>query len=411
MKGLLFLLLLAWRNIWRNKRRTFVSALSVFFAFFLAMAMESINRGQAESMIGNIVTMSSGYYQFQDSLYENEPSLDHTFLLPQKEVENIITDLSKELSLMPRIESYMLAASESKSRPVYLIGSDFEIEERFQEFEDKLVEGRIPDRGEDALLLTSGLARILDFELGDSIVLLGQGYQSVQAAGIYPIVGLVEFPLEQFNTTMVFMPLESAQYLLNADGRLSSLLVMAERQSIVNKEIDNLKNIANQKNLSLLSWEELNSELVNAMEFDRFSGRLLAIILYVIVGFGILGTVLTMTLERMREFGIILSVGMARIKLGLVCFMETLMICFLGLFFGLLFGTPLLLYLENNPIPLYGDMAQSMQDLGIEPVMLFSAAPGIFLQQFKIILIIVIFISLYPLWKVLTLDVVDASKR
>ncbi len=159
------------------------------------------------------------------------------------------------------------------------------------------------------------------------------------------------------------------------------------------------------------TWEELQPELVQTIEFDQAGTLMFLLILYVIIGFGIFGTVLTMTLEREKEFGVLISVGMQRRKLAQVIFTETLIMNFLGVLFGLILSIPVLLYFYYNPIPLGEGMEDMMAEYGMEAVLRFSLDPQFFYQQAIIVFCISMAIVAYPVIRVFRLDVLKAARK
>jgi putative ABC transport system permease protein len=165
------------------------------------------------------------------------------------------------------------------------------------------------------------------------------------------------------------------------------------------------------ENLAVYTWRELIPELVEALEFDRAQSRLMMGILYVVIGFGIFGTILTMTLERLREFGILLSVGMQRIKLAFVVFIETFFITILGVLSGFVLGTFPVLYFHFNPIVLGDDMEELVAEWGIEPIMPTAISGEIYLWQGLMVFILTTIICFYPTIKILTLKILDASRQ
>ena len=133
-------------------------------------------------------------------------------------------------------------------------------------------------------------------------------------------------------------------------------------------------------------------------------------ILYVIIGFGIFGTVMMMTLERRREFGVLIAVGMKRARLALMTATESLMLSLLGVLAGTMIATPVLIMLYYNPIRLSGEAAEVMLEFGFEPLLPFSLDPAIFLSQTLAVLAIALISTSYPVLVLRRLDPVTAMR-
>jgi len=160
----------------------------------------------------------------------------------------------------------------------------------------------------------------------------------------------------------------------------------------------------------VMSWEQMLPEVVQSIEADNASGLIMLLIIYMVIGFGILGTVLMMTMERTREFGMMVAIGMKRGRLRLVAILESLMLTFVGVLTGILLGIPVLVYLHAHPIQLKGQLREMMIGYGWDPVMPFSLDPMIFVWQALIVLVIALAAATYPVWRISRVDPVDALR-
>lgn len=401
---------LAWRNIWRNKRRTLITVSSIMFAVVFALSLESIERGAHNLMIDNMTRFHTGYIQVQDYRLENEPSLDNTFEYDESFSENITSLNEKVEFTVPRLETFMLAAGEELTRGALVLGIDLGAEHEMNGLKDRLTEGEFFSPGNGKAVIGEGLASRLDLAVGDTLALLGQGRFGMTASGLFPVSGLIKHPVRDMNNQLVYLSLEDAQWLTSAEGHITSLLVMPGSASEAETIAASLRADYDKSQYKVFTWRELIPELVEALEFDRAGTKLFMGILYVIIGFGIFGTILTMTLERMREFGILLAVGMYRIKLAFVVFLETFFMSILGVLSGFGLGLIILWYFRENPIRLTGDAAEVIMDYGMDPIIPTAIASDIFIWQGLIVFTLTLIICLYPAVKISTLNILDASK-
>ena len=401
---------LAWRNIWRNKRRTLITVSSVMFAVVFALFLESLERGAHNVMIDNMTQFHTGYIQVQDYRFEDEPSLDNAFYYDDS-LSDQVTGLEPVEYTIPRIETFMLAAGAEVTRGAFVMGIDVDREDQLNDLKDRLTEGRFFEPGDGTAVVTEGLANRLNLAVGDSLVLLGQGRFGMTASGLYEISGLLRHPTREMNNQLVYLSLPDAQWLLSADDHITALLVTPNRVRDTESIARQLRSELENEELAVFTWRELIPELVEALEFDQAQSRLMMGILYVVIGFGIFGTILTMILERMREFGILLSVGMQRIKLAFVVFIETFFITIMGVLAGFALGIFPILYFYFNPIELGGEMEEVVAEFGIEPILPTAIAPDIFLWQGLMVFILTTIICLYPTIKILTLKILEASRQ
>jgi len=405
------LLKLAWRNLWRNTRRTWITTGSVVFAVLLALFLESMDRGSQELMVRNMVQFSTGYIQVQDTLYKEEMSLDNSMYFDEELQQQIETQVSGVDYTVPRLESYALAAGEEKSRVAFVMGIDPESEHRLNDIKSRLQDGVFFDEGYSQAVISAGLAKNLRLNVGDTLVLFGQGFQGSMAAGKFSIAGTFRHPVPELNESIVYLKLEDARHLFSAYDRLTSLMVAPERPTRHQQLANALKNEAFLSEYKVYTWEELQPELVRTVAYDQAITFVILLILYIVVGFGIFGTVLTMVLEREKEFGVLISLGLHRRKLSFIVFTETLIISFMGVILGMLLALPFLVYLFYNPIPLGEELGNIMAEYGMEAIMTFSLDPTIFITQGVVVFGISMLIVLYPVTRILTLNVLEASRK
>jgi ABC-type lipoprotein release transport system permease subunit len=401
---------LAWRNIWRNKRRTIITTLSIVVAVFLSAVTRSTQEGQYDNMIRNTVGTFFGYIQIHQDGYQDNPTLDNSFeatdsLYSVVESQNSITDI------VPRIESYALVATTEQSRPAMIMGIDVQAEQNLSRPQNNIVQGSYFDsNNEQAAIIGKDLLQRLNAQIGDSLVLIGQGYHGMNATGLYEIKGTVGYPNPEMNNSLVYLPLETAQYLFSAQNRLTSLALKVDNTGSLGQTVQTLKQNLPSEKYEVLGWQEMMPELEQAIKVDRGSGIIILLILYMVVGFGILGTVLMMITERSYEFGVMLSVGTPRKTLAKILSLEVLFMSMMGAFFGILFSVPVAWYFNVNPIDLSGAMASAVEQYNMEPVLQFSTAPEIFTTQAIIVFGITMLFSVIPILKAAKLNPVEAMR-
>ena len=402
---------LAWRNIWRNKRRTLITVSSVFFACLLAIVMISMAKGLQEQMIETSVRNSTGYLQIQDPFFHDEPSMDNT--LDYSEELKVLVESQADLFeyTVPRLQGFALAAQGMHTKAAMVNGVVFEKENRMSNLGGHLTEGAFFDDDSEFVVLAEGLAQQLELSIGDTLILLGQGYQGMTSTGKYVIGGIVTLAMPELNNMMVYMPLKKAQWFFAAPDRLSNLIFMVDDERTIDPLIANLSAELDPEWYVVKKWDELLPDMIGLLEFREAINTFMAWILYLVVAFGIFGTILTMLYERMREFGIMMSVGMKRIQLATIVFLETLFISFLGVIAGIVASLPLLMYLKKNPIRFSEELSEYMLEYGMDPVLPFSMHPAIFSSQGITIFVVVVIIGIYAVQRIFRLNILEAARN
>jgi ABC-type lipoprotein release transport system permease subunit len=466
---------IAWRNLWRNRRRTIITSASVFFAVFFAVIMRSYQLGSYDHMISNFIESFTGYIQVQHEKYQDNPLIDYSFDYNDS-TSAAILGIDHVVSVTPHIESFTLASSGTQTKGVAVIAIDPVKEKEFSNPENKLVKykitdeavkslhetGKIPDAVlnevkktlgksysssarlllelglsnrdielclpeilkysevsngyltsyDEGILVSDRLAGYLKVAIGDSVILLGQGYHGISASGIFPVRGIIKMPSPEIDNKLIIMTIPAAQKFFDAEGKITSLVVNLTDKS--NRTIKTAKARINSllpdKNTGAKTWYELNPILYQQIQGDSQSGLAMLGLLYFIIFFGIFGTVLMMVSERKREFGVLVAIGMQKKKLKRIVTIEMMFLGTIGLVCGLLTSVPLILYFYYYPILLKGDLANMMEDWGWDAVMPTAWFGPYFYWQAVVVALMVVLATIYPLRKIDKLKVIDALR-
>ncbi len=405
------LLILAWRNLWRNSRRTLITVSSVLFAFMLATALISFARGFQQQMIETMVRQETGYLQIQDAQYFDQPSLDHT-LEYGDEVRQALEAHQDEIEYtVPRIQGFSLAAKGMSTRPALVTGILPQREDKLRKLSANMVEGELFSDRDESAVIGEGLAGLLGLSVGDTLILIGQGYQAMTATGKFRIGGIISFAIPERNNTAVYLPLERAQWYFVAENRLTNLIIMPKDTEHIGPLANDLQSMLDREWYSVAVWEELMPDVMGIIQMQDTVYTGIAWVFYIIVGFGIFGTVLTMFYERMQEFGILLSVGMKRRLLSAVGMLETIMIGIMGIVAGALVSLPIVYLFQRFPIRFSGEMANYVLQFGVEPIFPFILDAQIFLTQAVSIFSITLFIGVITTIKIMRINIQEAVRN
>lgn len=399
---------LAWRNLWRNRRRTIIAISSIVFSVLLASWMRSMQEGSYDSMIDNVVKFYSGYLQVQDTAYWNERTLDNSFEVTTKlkdQIKNI-----KDVSLVSnRIESFALAANHLKSKPAMVIGIEPEAEDQITNISKKIKKGNFLKNGDEGVVLGEGLADYLKLGVGDTLVMISQGYRGISASGLFVIKGIMSHPNPEFDMRLVYLDIETARDFYSANGLSTSLVIMTDNHEHIKRMKKEIEQFLPDKN-TVMTWTEMQPEIVQLIQSDRGSGMIMLGILYLVIAFGMFSVVMMMVKERKREFGVVHAIGMQKYKIAVIVFFETIFIGIIGCAIGLLISYVFCLYFYYHPIPLTGEMATATEQYGMEPYMFFSMKASLFYSQMILVFFISVFISIFPVYNISRLKITKAMR-
>ncbi len=465
---------LAWRNLWRNRRRTLITSASIFFAVFFALLMRSLQLGSYDHMYKNAIESYTGYIQVQHKDFWDEKIVDNTFSYNPELEQQILMDANVEAAI-PRFESFALASNGPQTKGVLVMGVDPEKEKYLSKVLDRMVkyhlspeaiekielDAGIPDKvkellslfensaytnaarlqldlgisdkeapglmpvierycsfdngrirmGEPGVWVGHKLSQYLELGRGDTIVLISQGYHATTAAGKYEIKGIVKLPLPDIDNKIVYLPLNICQALFNADGNLTSLALAVKdnRDKAISGTLERIQGLIPQDQ-KVMEWREMNDVMVSQMEADNKGGMIMLGILYLVIAFGVFGTVLMLTAERRREFGVLVAIGMQKKKLASIMTLEMFLIGLLGILAGALVASAIILYGVDHPLVFKGEIAKMFEDYGFEPKMAFWPIDTYYIWQMVIVGIMVLIAIGYPLRKIFRMKVVNALR-
>lgn len=481
------IILIAWRNLWRNKRRTLITVSSIFFALFYAILMKSFQLGTYNLMLDNTVTQYTGHLQIQDKEYFDNPSVDYSIPFTDG-ITNILDSCKKIEYYFPRIQTGALASSGANSKVAMVMGVDYDIETKLtgmnnnvvqfyldsnkinsiignfdgdnakilQQFSEKYFNNKFDlsielnaagfdttknmqqifdvmqmpkvsykKYGND-VLIGYKLAQYLELNQGDSIILIGQGFEGANAVGKYKIAGLLNFPLDQMNRNMIYMPISTTQeflsaYKLNGNDTVSYVnyiaintkyqvsMRMADYDRLLTLKND-LENKLNNDMLTVVGWRNLNEGIVETIQVGNSKGLIFIFILYLVISFGILGTVMMLLSERKKEFGMMLALGMRRKILALIISLEMFFMTLVSAFSAFIVTVPILIFGSRHPYKLHGDMAEQLSKMNMEPLLKFQGIDFYILDQVAVVLVIVMLILIYAVTKISKLNVINSLK-
>jgi putative ABC transport system permease protein len=398
------LLKLGWRNIGRNKRRLLLTLAAIAFATFATIGMRGIQLGTYAVNISNVVHLFSGYLQIQREGYQKNPSLRLNYVFNNKLV-NQINSIPQIKGYAPRVYGDGLSSHKENSFGTAIFGIDPQKEKNVTNIMERVKDGKFfTSDSANEVVLGYKLMENLKANIGDEIVILTQGFDGSLGNMKFKIIGTVRVGVPALDALAAFIGLHKAQQLLVLPNRIHTIALNVGNLNEMETVKEELKSKINNKDLAVLSWDEVMPDFKQSIELDNISGILMLTILIIIVAFGILNTVLMSVMERFNEFGITLSIGMPQTKLVYLVFIETFFITILGLAFGNLIGWVINYYLILNPIQFGSEIGKIYEEYGFLPIIVSSLDPMIFINTTLSILGISILACFYPAYKVLKLE-------
>ncbi len=410
---------MAWRNIWRNPRRTILTVAAIAFACVLLVFMLSFQLGSYDTMINASVKIHTGHMQIQAQGYQQSRKI--RLVIPDPAPVGAILDHVPDVTAYTyRAMAFALVSSENRSYGVMVEGVDPRREARVSTLADIIRQGRyLPDQppadGPAGALVGRLLAHNLHLAVGDEITVLGQGLDGSVAATVLRVRGIYASGLDAFDRSAIQMPLAVFQEVFAMGTAVHEVVVTARNLASVpaiERAISGpLKRIQGPRPLVTLDWKALTPGLDQAIKMDLVSGGIFYLILIMVVAFSILNTFLMAIFERTHEFGVMMAMGTRPARLTRMVLLESAGMTLVGVITGIVLGSLLTWYFMVYGIQMGASSNEIMRQFGI---------PGRFFPQLSLIsatagpgavFLITLLAALYPALKIRRLTPVEAMRH
>jgi ABC-type lipoprotein release transport system permease subunit len=356
--------LLAWRNIWRNPRRSGLTISAISFATALLVFMLSFQFGAYEDMIDSSVALSTGHLQVQAAGYLDKPGMRKVVDQPDKLLENI-RKLPEIEAAAPRSETFGLAAGAERSRGMLVVGIDPGREAAVSSLPNQITSGRYLEEGDrEKGIIGTLAAKRLQIEVGDECTILGQGKDGSVAATVVTIVGIFKSGIDEFDRSTLQLPLSDFDEAFSMEGSVHRIIILLQQLSQAREVAGKVKQLLPAGDLVVLTWDELSPGLKQSIELDLISGVIMYVILVLVVAFSILNTFFMAIFERTREFGVLMAIGTTPLRLVKIILQESLAMTLLGLVIGIGIGVLITFVFAQIGIG-FGDSGELLAQYGI----------------------------------------------
>ncbi len=401
---------LAWRNIWRQKRRTWLTASAMIFSNILLVFMISLQFGSYDMMINNSLRMFSGQLQVQYDGYQDGQKIRQSV----SDIRELARNIRKKFpaaSVTARASAFVLVSSEDRSFGSQVVGVEPAHESGVSSIPGLLVEGRYLDDPDAAeIVIGSVMARNLKVTIGDELTFLGSGIDGSFAAGVVNVVGIFNSGSQDLDRSLAEMPLAYFQDAFAMDGSGHVIAISLDELNAVAGMIEPLKvAIAGQAELVILDWEALMPGLKQAIQADMTSAWFMYGVLIILVAFSVLNTQLMSVLERTREFGVIMALGIRPRRLAFLVLLETFLMALIGLLIGVLLGSLVSGYFAHVGFA-YPGMDEMAAKFNMPAVMYPALDPFSLMLGPLVVFVFCLFAAIYPALKLYSLRPVEAMR-
>jgi len=402
---------MAWRNIWRNPRRTIITISAIAFACLLLIFMLSFQFGSYETMINSSVKIHAGHLQVQAKEYHDKQNIRMVVPNPG-EIGRILDKVLNIDSYTFRAKAFSLVSSKNRTYGVMVIGIDPSREKKVSTIKSSIRQGSyLSKEDKNQAIIGMLLAKNLGVIPGDELTIMGQGRDGSIAATVVSVKGIYASGLDEFDRSSIQMPLTTFQEVYTMGKAVHEVVVIGNSLrniSIIKENVQGqLKKTKSDDILTVLNWEELMPGLRQGIEMDLTMGIIFYLLLIIVVAFSILNTFLMAIFERTKEFGVLMAIGTTPGRITKLLLIESISLTMVGIVAGIFIGCLLTLTFQYYGVDLSG-ASELLAQYGISGIIypklsLLSALSGplaVFLITFLA--------ALYPALKIRKLQPVEA---
>ena len=399
---------MAWRNLWRYGRRTFMTIAAMTLALVTLIVWTSLVQGFLRDLETTIVEVEVGDVQVYPADYRDSPSIFNRIAIPDELVESLG---AMGFSASARLLAGGLAAAGESSAGVSVRGLEIDQDARVSVVHDRLAQGSWLDPGDPAGIVVGGrLARTLDVGVGDEVVLLSQATDGSVANDLYRVRGILVPFSDATDRTGVFMVRQAFLDLFAMPGGAHQVVVRTGTDQPLDISADRIRTAA--PGLDVLTWRELFPTLATMLDSVEATMYILFMIVYLAIAILLVNATLMAVFERIKELGLLKAIGLPPAKVVGLIMWEGVFQAGLAAVAGLAIAAPLLLYFSRvgiNLAALGGTI--SISGIGLDPVMRSVASPSVIVGPLSAMFVIVFMSMLYPALKAARIKPVEAMRH
>lgn len=399
------MLTLAWRNLWRNHRRTVIMLAAITVGVWAMIFMTALMRGMVDDMLHNGIRNLPGEVQIHNRAYRDDPSINNSIPAPDK---NLLKALQSDTvkAWTQRVRVPAVISSERDSRGVTLLGVEPQSEVKIGFSLDSISEGRfLSDNNDDGLVIGARLAERLETRLGKRVVIMSQDPKNNIAERGFRIIGIYKAKLASLEERYVYTGLETVQTLLKMKNRVSEIAITGEDYRNVSSWYPAIEKAAG-KNMQTLPWYQIDTYLSSMLNMMDGFVLVWIIVVFLALSFGLVNTLVMAVFERVHEIGLMQALGMRPSMILYQILLESLLLLIIGLLAGNVLAIGTVIPLQDG-IDISA-VAEGMEMMGSSSILYPALKLNDMLLANTVVIFLGVLTSILPAWRAARFDPVEA---
>ena len=413
------LLMFAWRNLWRHRKRTIITLSSIAIGFGLAVLSIGIGDGSHNSLIRNAIKLGEGHLTIQPRGYIEAPA-NHKYLTDGLALSKKLESLNLDGSIEPRISLQMLASTANNSVGAALEGISSASDPRVDMLKPQLLKGEWLKTGDKrGIVIGNGMASKLKAKIGSKVVLMAGKKGGDSQAQLGRVRGIFKSQVPEMDDYLILSDIQLARRFLEGEGAeiaklpVTRFAIFLNDPDTVYEWKDKVKAAVENKQIIAMDWQEMMPQLVQFIIIDDAGNYVFLLLILIMVIFGVLNTVLMSVLERTREFGLLRALGLSRRNLLTLVFCESFLMGLLAIIVGWTFGGGIHFWFSEHGIDftaMMGEGGNVMMGTFMDPIVYTELSADRVIQLTIIIFSATLGSGIYPAIKAARVTPVEALR-
>lgn len=401
---------MAWRNLWRYRRRTIISLSVIVFCVGCIVFFKAFVDGFNQTWLDNILNLYLSHIQVHREGFGEDEKLE-LYIEDYDAFENKVSGIDGVSGVSPRVKTYGLLSVGEQSIGGMILGVDPEKENTVTEIHKKLITGEFLSDGKDYdIVVGEKISKTLDLSIGDRLVLLVQPYRGGFSVKSFYVSGIFKTHNSEIDRAFVYISLNDAREILEYQNYINEIAIKVEDLSGVTSVKDRVEEAFVGKELEIEDWKEISPDLYQMLIMMEGFVYMILFIAILAAGLGILNSILMSALERTQEFGIMMALGTKPLRISLLVFVESLLIGFIGFVIGSILGYIICLIVSINGID-FSAWSEALREMGAVDFRVFAVyKPGLIVLALITGLGTSLLAGIYPALRILRLRVITALR-
>lgn len=406
-----FFITVAWRNVWRHRRRSLITAGAMSVAVALCMAMIAFSDGMYALMFDVMVKQQLGHVRVHHPDYPARKQMYDTIA----EVDDVLAavdGLPSTGGATVRLDGFGLMGGPNKSAGAQVMGILPQRHDAVTGLAERVVTGSYLGDGTGSVLLGDELAADLEVDIGDEVVVVIPASDGSIGNALFTVTGLVHTGSKAVDTAGAFVALSDLQELIVMDDQVHQLVLLARDERRIEAYVEEVKATLDGRDLLIQPWWEASPQTAQMMEMQDVGAVMLLGVVFLVAAFGVVNTMLMSVFERTRELGVLRAIGLRPWRLVVLVVVESVMLAGVAGAMGLAMGGVLDWYLVVHGIDFSSSLEGGFdfQGMTFDPVMKGIVRPDRIVMIAVALLVVAALASLWPAYRAATLRPVESLR-